>query len=148
MLRKPSRAQQQSGGSGSQNIQAKAGHDINITLDASSFNRQTQEATKRADDVLASMPQLIAEMRADLLAPDANFIREFFVLPNRKCCIGINRKPRFIYYEDEHQNLRGQLNVLEEHGVLTDVTPFGNNAPIYRMTEKLVSLLSNGTLNK
>lgn len=111
---------------------------------ASSFIRQTRQATERVDDVLASMPQLVAEMRADLLAPGANFIREFFVLPHRRITIGISQKPRFIFYDDDHQNLRGQLDVLEEHDLIIDVTPPGNDYPIYRMTEKLGSSLCNG----
>ena len=143
MLRKSSHAQQQNSGVGSQNIQAQAGRDLSITFDASSSVGQTQEATERANDVLTSMPQLVSEMRSDLLGPEAKFIREFFVLPNRKCCIGFIRKPRFIYYEDEHQNLQGQIDLLEAHGFLINVTPEGNNALIYRMTEKLVSRLSN-----
>jgi len=34
-----------------------------------------------------------------------------------------------------------QLDLLEEHGLVKDVTPFGNNAKIYRMSEKLVQQL-------
>jgi hypothetical protein len=147
MLRKPSHAQQ-SGGTGSQNIQAQAGRDLNITLDALPPIRQTHEVTERADDVLASMPQLVSEMRSDLLAPGAKFTREFFLVPNRNVCLWSGPKPRFIYYEDDHQNLRGQIDLLEAQGFLTNVTPVGNNAPIYRMTEKLVSSLCNDTCDE
>ncbi len=144
MRKTPSHVQHQSCVAGSQNIQAQAGGNVNITLAASSSVGGMQEANERSDEVLASMPQLMALMRSNLLAPEAKFVREFFVLPNRKCCIGFVRKPRFIYYENEHQNLRGQIDVLEAHGFVTDVTPLGNNTPIYRMTEKLVSHLCNG----
>jgi hypothetical protein len=114
-----------------------------ITLGASSLVRQTHEATESANDVLASMPQLVSEMRADLLAPGAKFTREFFLVPNRNVCLWSGPKPRFVYYEDDHQNLPGQIDLLEGHGFLKNVTPIGNNAPIYRMTEKLVSRLCN-----
>jgi hypothetical protein len=137
--RKRSRTQHQSGGAGSQNIQA--GRDVNITLDASSSVPQTQEPTEGADDVLASMTQLMSEMRSDLLGPQAEFIQEFFVLPNRRVMLGGSSKPRFTYYEEDHQNLLGQIDLLEAHGFVTNVTPIGNNTLIYRMTEKLVSRL-------
>jgi len=110
-------------------------------IGASSSVPQTQEPTEGADDVLASMTQLMSEMRSDLLGPKAEFIREFFVLPNRGVPLGGSSKPRFRYYEEDHQNLRGQIDLLEAHGFVTNVTPVGNNTLIYRMTEKLVSRL-------
>lgn len=134
-----SRAQHQSGGTGSQNMQA--GRDINISLDASYDVAEKQGLTEGEDALLASLPKLISEMRSYLLGPQAEFVREFFVLPNRSVPLGVSSKPRFIYYEDEHQNLRGQLDVLEEHGFVVNVTPVGNRTPIYRMTERLVTQL-------
>jgi hypothetical protein len=142
MVRKPSRAQQQRSDSGSQNIQA--GRDMTI-INASPGLQETKQSS---DDVLASMPKLTTEMKAALLAPGGKFIREFFVLPHRRLTIGGSQKPRFIFYEDEHQSLRGQLDVLEEHGFIKDVTPSGNDYPIYRMTEKLVSCLIDGNFDK
>lgn len=127
--RKRSRTQHQTGGA------------VNITRDASSSVPQTQEPTEGADDVLASMTPLMSEMRSDLLGTHAEFIREFFVLPNRRVTLGGSSKPRFTYYEEDHQNLLGQIDLLEAHGFVTNVTPVGNNTLIYRMTEKLVSRL-------
>jgi predicted nucleotide-binding protein len=106
---------------------------------------KAQEATEPADDVLASMPQLVSEMQSDLLTPKSKFTREFFVLPNHQVCHWSGSKPRFAYYEDDHQNLLGQIDLLEAHGFLKNVTPPENNALIYRMTEKLVSRLCNDT---
>lgn len=108
------------------------------------LNKQNEMA-KREHDVLTSMPQLMTEMRSDLLKPESRFIREFFVLPNRRVSLGGSTKPRFVYYEEDHENLRGQIDVLETHGFLQNVTPMGNKALIYSMTEKLVNRLCNET---
>ena len=84
------------------------------------------------------MTELIAEFETDLSKD--NLTREFFVLPNKKVCFGGSQKPRFIYYEEEHNNLRGKLDLLENQGFLIDVTT--GNTPIYRMSEEFVDLLN------
>jgi hypothetical protein len=132
-----------SDGANAKDIQLQDSHDIDTNFDPLSIVGQMQEGIECADDVLTSMPQLMLEMRSDLLTSGSKFTREFFVLPNQKVSLWSGSKPRFIYYEDDHQNLQGQINLLETHGFLTNVTPPGNNALIYRMTEKLVSRLCN-----
>jgi hypothetical protein len=124
---------------GSQNMQA--GHDINISLAPSSGLEGKQGFAEGETKLLESVSQLISDMRSDLLRPQAEFVREFFVLLNHNVIIGGSSKARFIYYEEDYQNLRGQLDVLEEYGFVTNVTPVGNRALIYRMTEKLVAQL-------
>lgn len=84
------------------------------------------------------MPALIAEMKKDLEGKDGKFVREFFVM-SRRHVLGGSEKPRFIYYEEDHDNLRGKIDILENHGYLTDVAP--GNTPIYRMTEDFVRLV-------
>lgn len=84
------------------------------------------------------MPELIAEIKKDLEGEDGKFVREFFVM-SRRHTLGGSEKPRFIYYEEDHQNLRGKIDVLENHGYVVDVTP--KNTPIYRMTEDFVRLV-------
>lgn len=84
------------------------------------------------------MPALIAEMKKDLEGEDGKFVREFFVT-SRRHVLGGSEKPRFIYYEEDHDNLRGKIDILENHGYVTDVTP--GNTPIYRMSEEFVSLV-------
>lgn len=86
-------------------------------------------------EIAEQMPELLAEMKRDLQTEEGKFVREFFVL-ERSHCLGGSEKPRFIYYEDDHPNLRGKLDILENHGYVIDVTP--KNAPIYRMTEEFV----------
>jgi hypothetical protein len=92
-------------------------------------------------EVIRLVPELTNEMRADLETPEGKLVREFFVLPNHSVMLGGSSKPRFIYYEDDNPNIMSQLDLLEEHGLVKDVTPDGNNTPIYRMSEKLVAQL-------
>jgi hypothetical protein len=126
-------------GVASENIQASE-HD-KLGKRASASAPQKIAGTEVTDSELDRMATLLSEMRTDLKSPDAEFVREFFVLPNKRVWLGGSSKPRFTYYESDHQNLRGMLDVLEERGYVVDVTPLGNNAPIYRMTEKLMKYL-------
>jgi len=85
------------------------------------------------------MPELIKLFKTDLSTEDNKLIREFFVLPNNRVCLGGSEKPRLIYYEEEYKGLRNKIDILENQGFLIDVTP--GNAPIYRMTEEFVELI-------
>ena len=93
------------------------------------------------EELIRSMPALMDEIRKDLQSPNGATVREFFVLPNRDVMLGGSSKPRFVYYEDVHPTILSQLDSLEEHALVKDVTPAGNNTKIYRMSEKLVSQL-------
>ncbi len=84
------------------------------------------------------MPQLFAEMRADLVEPEFAGIRDFFVLPNRNVTMSAGGNI-LTYFEDEHQNLSGKLATLEERGYIRDITP--GNAPKYRMSHDLITYL-------
>lgn len=88
--------------------------------------------------VRGQMPELIAEIKGDLEGEDGEFVREFFVM-EKKHGLGGSSKPRFAYYHEDHANLSGKIDVLENYGYLIDVTP--GNAPIYRMTEEFVLLV-------
>jgi DNA-binding PadR family transcriptional regulator len=57
--------------------------------------------------------------------------------------LGGSSKPRFTLFEDEHPTIMSQLDLLEEHGLVKDVTPIGNKAKIYRMSERLVMRLAS-----
>ena len=87
------------------------------------------------EEIAKQMPELITEMRKDLHTEEGKFVREFFVL-ERSHCLGGSEKPRFVYYEDDHPNLRGKLDILENHRYVIDVTQ--KNVPIYRMTEEFI----------
>lgn len=113
---------------------------FHVTLAGYEAARQlTGQADPAFVEIAKQMPELIAEMKTDLQREDGKFVREFFVLPTKTTRLGGSEKPRFIYYESEHDNLRGKLDILENHGYLVDVTP--KNAPIYRMSEDFVRLV-------
>jgi hypothetical protein len=88
--------------------------------------------------VKEQMPALIAEMKKDLEGNQGKFVREFFVM-SKQHILGGSDKPRFIYYVEDHENLRGKVDILENHGYLLDVTT--SNVPIYRMSEDFVRLV-------
>lgn len=105
--------------------------------------RRSRQAAKQAKQgflaTKAEMPALVAEIKADLAGEGNQHIREFFVLPRESVRLGASEKPRFVYYEDEHIDLRGKLDILESNGYIIDVTP--GNTPIYRMMEEFVNLV-------
>lgn len=84
------------------------------------------------------IPRLIAELKTALGTDEGKYVREFFVM-SRRHMLGGSKKPRFILYEEDHQNLRGQVDILENHGFVVDVRT--GNVPIYRMTEEFVQLV-------
>ena len=88
--------------------------------------------------VKEQMPALIAEMKQALDSDDGRFVREFFIM-SKNHRLGGSEKPRFIFFEEDHDNLRGMIDVLENHGYVVDITP--GNTPIFRMTEAFVSLV-------
>lgn len=88
--------------------------------------------------VKEQMPTLIAEMKKDLEGEDGKFVREFFIMSKRHT-LGGSEKPRFIYYEEDHGNLRGKIDVLENLEYVVDVTP--GNTPIYQITEEFAKLV-------
>lgn len=96
------------------------------------------EATRHFDSVRSDMPGLFTEMAQDLKRDGSRSIREFVISPSKRVTFNGN-KPRFMYYEDEHPNLRVQVDRLEATGYVEDVTL--SNAPIFRMRESFVQLL-------
>ena len=48
--------------------------------------------------------------------------------------------PIFSYNFDDHENLTGKLTVLENHGLVTEITY--NNAKRYTMSEEFVAYLT------
>ncbi len=89
-------------------------------------------------EVKKQMPELIAEMKKDLQTEEGKFIREFFIMSKRHILAG-SEKPRFIWYEEDHENLRGKIDILENRRYVVGVTT--GNVPIYRMTEEFVTLV-------
>ncbi len=86
------------------------------------------------------MPDLLAEMKADLSKEPV--VREFILPYNRNVIFGHTKK-RFSYFQSEHEDLENKVDLLEQHGLVTDVTI--GNAAIYRMSEELVGWLEVAT---
>lgn len=97
------------------------------------------EAKKQFSALKAVMPKLFAEMVQDLNIDQSQSIREFVITPNRRVSFN-GSKPRFMYYEDEHPDVRVHVDRLLEAGYLQDVTV--GNVPIYRLREHFVLLLN------
>ena len=105
--------------------------------------RREKEATGQAREeflrLKAQMPDLIAAIKTDLASKDGQFVREFFVLESCGVRLGGSEKPRFVYYGEEHGDLHGKITVLENQGLVYEVTQ--GNAPVFRMTEEFVDVI-------
>lgn len=113
---------------------------------SSSFPPETPASPERSrseldvgDKLLRIMPALLNEMREDLAGDETELIRECVVLPSRGVMFNGGGKRRFAYFGNEHDDLRNKMELLEQHGLLMDVTP--GNTPIYRMTDEFVEWL-------
>lgn len=84
------------------------------------------------------MPDLIKEMKEDFSTHINASIREFVILPNKRVIFNSDQ-PRFSYFEDEHENLKGKISVLENFGFVVDITV--SNAPIFRIKEEFWDLV-------
>lgn len=93
-------------------------------------------ATAKFAQVAERMPELLQEMRQDLMGQP--HVREFFVLLGG-VTLGGTSSPSFEYRDSIHPSLMGKVHILENHGYLKNVTP--KDCPKYRMTEEFVELL-------
>ena len=82
------------------------------------------------------MPDLLAEMRDDLIQ---NPLYREFVLLKRGWAFN-TRDQILAYYFDDHPELKNQVLVLENHGLIIDVT--SSNVDRYRLTESFVEYLA------
>jgi len=83
------------------------------------------------------MPALLEEMREDLRTrPTA---REFVVL-EKGWVYNSGGDPYLAYYSDGHEDLPGKLQVLENHGLIRDVTR--TNVQRFRLEEQFVDYLA------
>lgn len=88
--------------------------------------------------VVTKMPDLIKEMKEDLGNPEMSECREFFISPSKTVTIN-SKNPAFLYFEDEHDNLKSKIRILENTGFVFDITP--GNAPKYQFVEEFVEYL-------
>jgi hypothetical protein len=88
-------------------------------------------------DVAGKMPDLIKEIQDDLSKPECMIIREFFILPNDRVSFNSGGERYLFFFEEQHENLKHKVKLLEDHGFVHDVTH--TNTPKYRMTEEFVN---------
>jgi len=82
---------------------------------------------------------LLTEMQKDVLNPEYEFHREFFLLSRGLC---FNFRGKYLaYYTEEHSGLEQQLKIFESHGLIKDVTEYGKNVKKYQFSENLVDHL-------
>ncbi len=77
-------------------------------------------------------------MRNDLANPEMQSCRELLIIPSRSISFNYIR-PVFSYYEDEHENLLSKIHILENIGLVCDITY--TSTPKYQMSEELVKIL-------
>jgi hypothetical protein len=99
----------------------------------------TLDVESRLDKIRHLMGDLLAEMEADVAKDHTGLVREFVVLPSRNIVFN-GTKPRFAYFEDAHPDLILKIDLLEEYGLIRDVTP--SNTPIYRFEEDFLDTLA------
>ena len=110
----------------------------NILTDKRRTRERQREETKEFGAVASRMPELMKEMKQDLITyPDR---RDFFVLM-KGISIDIYDGPSLEYKEEVHSELRSKVTVLENHGYVVDITQ--KDVPEFRMTEKFVEHLLN-----
>lgn len=82
----------------------------------------------------AQMPELLAEMRADLVRSPLK--REMVLLDSRWV---FNGTGQLEYYTDRHTDLDSKLQILANHGLVRDIT--FNSVRRYLMSESLAAYL-------
>lgn len=90
--------------------------------------------------IKSDIPDLIKEMKTDIQNPEMNLCREFFISPSKKVAFNLS-KPAFMYYEDEHDNLKSKIRILESAGFVYEITE--GNAPKYQFEEEFIEMLIN-----
>ena len=99
---------------------------------------ETTKQPSGLEKVEQQMPELFAEMREDLRR--SPFIREFVTMKKSWHYTSDPNNPIFFYYFDDHDDLLGKLTVMENHGLVTEITY--NNAKRFTMSEELVTYLT------
>ena len=99
---------------------------------------EIKDRKKEFKTIFTKMPDLIKEMKEDLLNPEMGGCREFFISPSKSVVFNL-RTPAFFYYEDEHDNLKTKIRILENTGFVFDITP--GNTPKYQFDEEFIELI-------
>lgn len=86
------------------------------------------------------MPDLIEEIATDLHNNEGKLIREFVLLDTRGNIFN-SRKPRFVYYRNDHPNLDNAVDLLNVYDFIKVTKSLSGSDSIYKMTEKFVDLV-------
>ena len=100
---------------------------------------------QNASKIIWLMPELLAEMQCDVKGEGNELVREFRIIPNKRVAVS-NIKTRFAYFEDEHNDLKNKIDLLENLGLVDDVTT--GNVPTYRMKEEFSDWLQEIVLKQ
>ena len=104
--------------------------------------RHKKEASRKEQqdfqEIQSLMPKLLHEMVADVKGDKTGVTREFVVLSRRSVTLE-GSKPRFVYYENEHENLQNKVDAIKDRSFIEDVGTA--DARICKMSERLVVLL-------
>jgi hypothetical protein len=85
------------------------------------------------------MPDLLKEMRRDFGKIEGQDVAELVVLPSRWVMFDTGGRHMFAYYENQHKDLRGKVQVLEDLGYVVGVS--SGNTRTYLVTEDFPRLL-------
>ena len=86
-------------------------------------------------------PKLLEEMKIDANNPDFIHHRNFWLL---KSTWSFNHDGPFLsYHFDDHNDLQQQIQILESHGLITDVSEPGKSVQKYRFEEHFFEHLRN-----
>lgn len=97
------------------------------------------QLTKTLKKLEKLMPDLFAEMKEDISGDTTKLVNEFVIVPSKGTSFN-SSKPRFVYYETEHDNLKLKIGRLLDAGVISDVST--GRAPILKMHEIFIDYLN------
>ncbi len=95
---------------------------------------------KNFEEVKKLMPNLLAEIRKDIISEGSDLVREFVLLPNNRVAFNSSKK-RFVYFSEVHEHLQNKCDILEGYGYIDNVTV--GNTPIYRMRDEFFYRVKN-----
>ncbi|MBA6250924.1 hypothetical protein [Colwellia sp. MB3u-55] len=111
-------------------------------------NKYTDERRKKEiassdnatlDKLWANHSELLAEMKSDMDNPAYFHHRDFWMLDSQ--WMFNHDGPYLVYHIDVHSSLEQQLNILESHGVILDVSDSSKNVKKFQFTELFVEFL-------
>jgi hypothetical protein len=121
-----------------------AGHYFAVKYTDKRHRKESQSEEKALfEKMITMMPDLLAEMKTDLLPPERYAWRDFFVVQKGACLDG--SKNSFIYKDDGANAYLSKVCILNEHGYVTDISSGGT--PKFRMREHFVEKLQQWNPN-